>query len=128
MVPLDLTNSAVLTEDIVQRILSSNPSKFRRMWIEFVQCYALSSSNPKGPFTSQPLHDICAVHIASLIGRGFRGEENGSWQGRKMHCHVNTTHGNSRGRSVCTRQKPGKSDGEVVVALKIDVSPFHFKY
>jgi hypothetical protein len=34
--------------------------------------------NTEGP----PFHNVCAVHIAGLIGRGIGSEKGGRWYGR----------------------------------------------
>ena len=70
MVPLDLTHSALLTEKIEERILSSNPTTFRQMWVELGRFFAHKYATVFGITAGPPLHDVCAVHIASLVGHG----------------------------------------------------------
>jgi inosine-uridine nucleoside N-ribohydrolase len=101
MVPLDLTHSALLTKEIEQRILSSNPSRFRRMWVDLAQFFAASYADVFGITEGPPLHDVCAVHIAGLIGRSVESREGGRWYGKKLFCHVEGGDGRTRGQTIC---------------------------
>ena len=80
MVPLDLTHSALLTKEIEQRILTSQPSKFRQMWVELGRFFAHKYATVFGITAGPPLHDVCAVHIASLVGQGVVSQKGGRWE------------------------------------------------
>jgi len=118
MVPLDLTHSALLTKEIESRILTPNPTKFRQMWAELGRFFADKYATVLGIVAGPPLHDVCAVHIASLIGRGVKSAKNGRWYGRKMHCRVDTGDGRTRGQTVCNL---GNYKGKITVASAINV-------
>jgi inosine-uridine nucleoside N-ribohydrolase len=122
LVPLDLTHTALLTKEIECRILTPSPTKFRQMWAElgkfFADKYATVFSITAGP----PLHDVCAVHIASLIGRGIQSEKGGRWYGKKMHCHVETGDGRTRGQTVCDLWNYAEGQGKITVGSSIDVN------
>jgi len=124
MVPLDLTHSALLTKGIEERILSANPTRFRQMWIDLGQFFAQTYADVFGITEGPPLHDVCAVHIASLIGRGIGSEKNGMWYGRKMHCHVETGEGRTRGQTVCDVWNYLEGEGKITLACEIKVSIF----
>ena len=121
MVPLDLTHSALLTKDIEKRILSSKPSRFRRMWVELAQFFAQTYMDVFGITEGPPLHDVCAVHIAGLIGRGFDSEKGGRWYGRKLHCHVETGDGRTRGQTICDVWNYLDGPGKITLACGIQV-------
>jgi len=121
MVPLELTHSALLTEEIESRILTPKPTKFRRMWAELGRFFADTYETVFGITSGPPLHDVCAVHIASLIGRGVKSAKNGRWYGRKMHCHVETGDGRTRGQTVCHMRNYSKAQGKITVASTINV-------
>jgi inosine-uridine nucleoside N-ribohydrolase len=91
------------------------------MWAElgkfFADKYAAVFSITAGP----PLHDVCAVHIASLIGRGVQSEKGGRWYGKKMHCHVETGDGRTRGQTVCDLWNYVEGQGKITVGSTIDV-------
>jgi inosine-uridine nucleoside N-ribohydrolase len=122
MVPLDLTHSALLTKDIETRILSDKPSLFRKMWIDLGQFFAQTYVDVFGIMEGPPLHDVCAVHIASLIGRGVESEKEGRWYGKKMHCHVETGEGRTRGQTVCDVWGYLEGPGKMTLACAIEVS------
>jgi inosine-uridine nucleoside N-ribohydrolase len=124
MVPLDLTHSALLTKDIEQRILSDKPSKFRKMWVDLGQFFASTYADVFGIMEGPPLHDVCAVHIAGLIGRGVVSEKGGRWFGRRMHCHVETGEGRTRGQTVCDVWNYLEGEGKITLACDIEVNIF----
>ena len=118
MVPLELTNTALLTKAIERQILSLKPSRFRKMWIEILHHYSqqyFPKEYPDGP----PVHDVCAVHIANLIGQGITASSEGRWNGVKMRCHVNTGKGTKRGQTVLKKSTTGKDC--ITVATHINV-------
>jgi inosine-uridine nucleoside N-ribohydrolase len=122
MVPLDLTHTALLTKQIEHRLLSDRPSKFRQMWIDlgrfFAQKYEIVFGFKDGP----PLHDVCAVHIASLVGRGINSEAGGKWFGRKMYCLAETGEGRARGQTICDVGNHLEGAGKITVASTMEVS------
>jgi inosine-uridine nucleoside N-ribohydrolase len=123
MVPLDLTHKALLTNDIESRILTPNPTKFRQMWAELAKFFADKYATVYGITAGPPLHDVCAVHIASLIGRGVPSEKGGRWYGKKMHCHVETGDGRTRGQTICDLWNHVEGQGKITVGSTIDVTP-----
>jgi inosine-uridine nucleoside N-ribohydrolase len=124
MVPLDLTHSALLTKSIEQRLLSPKPTKFRQMWVELGQFFADKYAKVFGITAGPPLHDVCAVHIAGLIGLGVESQKDGRWYGRKMHCHVETGEGRTRGQTVCDLWNHRVGVGKITVASTIEVCHF----
>jgi inosine-uridine nucleoside N-ribohydrolase len=122
MVPLDLTHYALLTKDIEKRILTDHPTKFRQMWAELGQFFAQKYSDVFGITEGPPLHDVCAVHIAGLIGRGVGSEKGGRWYGRTMHCQVETGDGRTRGQTVCDVWNYLEGEGKITLACDIEVS------
>ena len=121
MVPLDLTHSALLTGEIERRILSDVPTKFRQMWVDLGQFFAQTYAEVFGITEGPPLHDVCAVHIAGLIGRGVESEKGGRWYGRRMHCHVETGEGRTRGQTVCDVWNYLEGPGKITLACDIEV-------
>jgi inosine-uridine nucleoside N-ribohydrolase len=121
MVPLDLTHSALLTETIEERILTSNPSKFRQMWVDLGRFFAQRYADVFGFTQGPPIHDVCAVHIAGLVGRGIESEKDGKWYGKKMICHVETGDGRTRGQTVCDLWGYIEGHGKITVASDIEV-------
>lgn len=124
MVPLDLTHSALLTEEIEERILTSNPTTFRRMWVELGRFFAHKYATVFGITAGPPLHDVCAVHIASLVGQGIGSQKDGRWYGRKMHCHVETGEGRTRGQTICDLWNYIEGQGKITVAETINVHEY----
>jgi inosine-uridine nucleoside N-ribohydrolase len=124
MVPLDLTHSALLTKSIEQRILSPKPTKFRQMWVELGKFFADKYATVFGITAGPPLHDVCAVHIACLIGHGVESQKGGRWYGRKMHCHVETGEGRTRGQTVCDLWNHLEGSGKITVASTIEAGHF----
>ena len=124
MVPLDLTHSALLTEELQERILSLNPTKFRQMWVELGRFFAHKYATVFGITAGPPLHDVCAVHIASLVGQGIGSQKNGRWYGRKMHCYVETGEGRTRGQTICDLWNYIEGQGKITVAETIDVPEY----
>jgi inosine-uridine nucleoside N-ribohydrolase len=123
MVPLDLTHSALLTEEIEQRFLTSTPSNFRQMWVDLGRYFAERYANVFGFKDGPPIHDVCAVHIAALMGRGIESKESGRWYGKKMHCHAEEGDGRTRGQTVCDVWNYIKGYGKITVAYDIEVPP-----
>ena len=121
MVPLDLTHSALLTEEIEERILSSNPTPFRQMWVDLGRFFADKYATVFGITAGPPLHDVCAVHIASLVGQEVGSQKDGRWYGRKMHCHVETGEGRTRGQTICDVWNYIEGQGKITVAENIKV-------
>jgi inosine-uridine nucleoside N-ribohydrolase len=121
MVPLDLTHSALLTKEIEARILSDKPSKFRQMWIDLGRFFAQTYADVFGIMEGPPLHDVCAVHIAGLIGRGVMSEKGGRWFGKKMHCHVEAGEGRTRGQTICDVWGYIEGPGKMTLACDIEV-------
>jgi inosine-uridine nucleoside N-ribohydrolase len=121
IVPLDLTHSAILNNQIQQRLLSPNPTRFRQMWIDLGRFFAKKYEIVFGFAEGPPLHDVCAVHIASLVGRGITSEKGGRWFGRKMHCKVDTSDGTTRGQTVCNVWDFFKGEGKITIAFTIEV-------
>jgi inosine-uridine nucleoside N-ribohydrolase len=122
MVPLDLTHSALLTSEIQDRILTDNPTPFRQMWVDLGQFFASRYSEVFLMTEGPPLHDVCAVHVASLIGQGVGSEKGGRWYGKQMHCHVEIGDGRTRGQTVCDIWNYLVGDGKITVAYDINVS------
>jgi inosine-uridine nucleoside N-ribohydrolase len=121
MVPLDLTHSALLTKEIEKRIMSPKPSKFRQMWLDLGQFFAQTYADVFGITKGPPLHDVCAVHIANLVGRGVESQKGGRWYGKKMHCHVETGEGRTRGQTVCDVWNYLEGEGKITLACDIKV-------
>src|SRR5579859_1826411 len=121
MVPLDLTHSALLTKEIQQRILTSTPSNFRQMWVDPGQFFARTYADVFGMTEGPPLHDVCAVHTASLIGRDVPSEKGGRWFGKKMHVHAETGEGPTRGQTVCDVSGYIEGPGKLTLACDIEV-------
>jgi len=121
MVPLDLTHSALLTKEIESRILTDTPTKFRQMWVDLGQFFAQTYADVFGITEGPPLHDVCAVHIASLVARGVQSEKGGRWYGRRMHCQVETGEGRTRGQTVCDVWGYLEGEGRITLACDIEV-------
>lgn len=124
MVPLDLTHSALLTKGIEKQILSDQPTKFRQMWVDLGQFFAQKYADVFGITQGPPLHDVCAVHIARLIGQNVRSEKGGRWYGRRMHCHVETGEGRTRGQTICDIWNYLDGPGKITLACDLDVRLF----
>lgn len=122
MVPLDLTHSALLTREIEGRILSDHPTRFRQMWVDLGQFFAQTYADVFGITEGPPLHDVCAVHIASLISQEVQSQKGGRWYGRKMHCYVETGEGRTRGQTICDVWNYLEGEGKITLACDIKVS------
>lgn len=91
------------------------------MWIDLGEFFAQTYADVFGITEGPPLHDVCAVHLASLIGREIYSEKNGKWYGRQMHCHVETGEGRTRGQTVCDVWNYLQGEGKITLACTIDV-------
>jgi len=91
------------------------------MWTELGRFFADKYATVFGITAGPPLHDVCAVHIASLVGQGVASQKDGRWFGQKMHCHVEAGEGRTRGQTICDLWNHIEGQGKITVASSIDV-------
>jgi len=91
------------------------------MWVDLGRFFAHKYATVFGITAGPPLHDVCAVHIASLVGQGVGSQKGGRWYGRKMHCHVETGEGRTRGQTICDLWNYIEGQGKITVAETIEV-------
>jgi len=94
------------------------------MWVDLGRFFAERYANVFGFTEGPPIHDVCAVHIASLVGRGIESKKDGRWYGKKMICHVETGDGRTRGQTVCDLWGYIEGHGKITVASDIEVRPY----
>ncbi len=113
MVPLEVTHTNMVTEEVKKRILSMN-TKFAKVCVELLDYYA-DAYRKIYKFESCPLHDPCAVAYC-ITPEIFK----------TIHCHVEIEKASelARGRTICDIYLLSEEKKNVHVSVKMDVPKF----
>jgi len=113
MVPLDVTHTVLVTEEIRKKIEGMN-SKFADLCVGILQFFADAYRNVYG-FSAPPLHDPCAVAYC------FAPE---IFEVKFCNTRIERVSDSTRGRTVCDLYGVTKLPKNVHVTTKIDVPKF----
>ncbi|QDZ24711.1 inosine-uridine-preferring nucleoside hydrolase [Chloropicon primus] len=114
MVPLEVTHTALATEEVIARIRKDGACEFRNTLCELL-CFFKDTYKAYFGFEDPPLHDPCA--LAYVIDPGL-------FETEKIRVDVETGSSLSAGQTICDRHNLQKKPKNATVAYSMRVPEF----